>query len=202
MGGARIPFRGVMDTMSEMARMREYAEGGGQEDQRRTHATAWVPTTDIFAVGDDLVVRCELAGVGPDDMEISLSGGALTIDGERAGEPEASEYYARERYYGRFRRRLELPEGVDGAASAPASRTACWRSPCGAVWTATSPSESRSSTLLRARRASGPGRAGGNRGSETKHEVIVVGCGGLGSAALYWLSRELGDSYSGSSGSS
>jgi sarcosine oxidase len=26
------------------------------------------------------------------------------------------------------------------------------------------------------------------------YEVIVIGCGGLGSAALYWLSRELGSS--------
>jgi HSP20 family protein len=114
MGRPRNPFRGVMDTMSEMARMREYAEGGGgQEEGRRTHATAWVPTTDIFAVGDDLVIRCELAGVGPDDVEISLSGGALTIDGERKGEPEASEHYTRERYYGHFRRRLKLPENID-----------------------------------------------------------------------------------------
>jgi HSP20 family protein len=70
-----------MDHMSEMARMREYAEGGGQEDQRRTHATAWVPTADIFAKGDDLVIRCELAGVDREDVEVSLSGGVLTIDG-------------------------------------------------------------------------------------------------------------------------
>ena len=115
MGRARNPFRGLMDTMSEMARMREYAEGGGGEEGRRTHATAWVPTTDIFAVGDDLVIRCELAGVERDDVEISLSGGALTIDGERKGEPEASEYYARERYYGHFRRRMKLPEGIDAS---------------------------------------------------------------------------------------
>src|SRR5687767_6668608 len=27
---------------------------------------------------------------------------------------------------------------------------------------------------------------------KTAYEVIVVGCGGIGSAALYWLSRELG----------
>ncbi|MBA2618837.1 MAG: Hsp20/alpha crystallin family protein, partial [Rubrobacter sp.] len=62
MGRARNPFRGLIDHMSEMTRMREYAEGGGQaqEDQRRTHATAWVPTTDIFAKGNDLVIRCEL----------------------------------------------------------------------------------------------------------------------------------------------
>ena len=114
MGRARNPFSGLLDTMSEMARMREYAEGGGQEDQRRTHATAWVPTTDIFARGDDLVVRCELAGVAQDDVEISLSGGVLTIHGERTGEPETTEYYARERYYGHFRRSMSLPEGVTG----------------------------------------------------------------------------------------
>ena len=101
--------------MSEMARMREYAEGGGREEGRRTHATAWVPTTDIFAMGDDLIIRCELAGVERNDVDISLSGGALIIDGERKGEPEATEYYARERYFGHFRRRIKLPEGVDGS---------------------------------------------------------------------------------------
>ena len=114
MGRTRNPFRGLVDTMSEMARMREYAEGGGTEDQRRTHATAWVPTTDIFSKGGDLVVRCELSGVGREDVEISLSGGVLTIHGERKGEPEASEYYARERYYGHFRRSMSLPEGING----------------------------------------------------------------------------------------
>src|SRR3712207_3832975 len=89
MGRARYPFREIMDHMSEMARMREYAEGGGQEEGPRTHATAWVPTTDIFAKGDDLVIRCELAGVERDDVELSLSNGALIIHGERKGEPEA-----------------------------------------------------------------------------------------------------------------
>lgn len=73
MGRTRNPFQGVMDTMSEMVRMRQYAEGGAQEEGRRTHATAWVPTTDIFALGDYLMVRCELAGVRRDDVEISLS---------------------------------------------------------------------------------------------------------------------------------
>ena len=113
MGNRRNPFRGVMDTMSEMARMREYAEGGGREEGRRTHATAWVPTTDIFATGQNLTIRCELAGVGPEDVEISFSGGVLTIDGERTGAPETRDFYARERSYGHFRRRIKLPEGVD-----------------------------------------------------------------------------------------
>ena len=48
-------------------------------------------------------------------MELSLSNGALIIHGERKVEPEATEYYARERYYGHVRRRMKLAEGIDGS---------------------------------------------------------------------------------------
>ena len=117
MGRARNPFRGLIDHMSEMTRMREYAEGGGQaqEDQRRTHATAWVPTTDIFARGNDLVIRCELAGVRQDDIDVSLDNGVLSISGERRSELDDEDelvFYTRERYFGNFRRTIALPEGV------------------------------------------------------------------------------------------
>ena len=115
MGRRHNPFRGVMDTMSEMARMREYAEGGGREEGHRTHATAWVPTTDIYAMDGDLKIRCEMAGVGPEDVEISFSGGVLTIDGERTGAPETKDFYTRERHYGHFRRRIKLPESTEGS---------------------------------------------------------------------------------------
>ncbi len=109
------PFRGFVDTMSEMARMREYAEGGAQEYRRRTHATAWVPTTDIFAEGDDLVIRCELAGVHREDIDIELTGDTLTISGERRSELDEEEihFYTRERSFGHFRRRMKLPEGIN-----------------------------------------------------------------------------------------
>ena len=116
MGKTRNPFRGLMDHMSEMTRMREYAEGGGsgQEGQRRTHATAWIPTTDIFARGGDLVIRCELAGVHQDDVDVTLSNGVLAISGERSSELKEEEltYYTRERSFGHFRRSIGLPEGV------------------------------------------------------------------------------------------
>lgn len=118
MGRARNPFRGLIDHMSEMTRMREYAEGGGQaqEDQRRTHATAWIPTTDIFARGNDLVIRCELSGVYQDDIDISLANGVLSISGERKSELEEEvEFYTRERSFGRFRRTINLPEGANGS---------------------------------------------------------------------------------------
>jgi HSP20 family protein len=113
MGRARNPFRGLIDHMSEMSRMREYVESGEQahEDQRRTHATAWVPTTDIFASGDDLVIRCELAGVSRDDIEITLSDGVLSLSEERRSglNEENLTYYTRERSFGHFRRRSACP---------------------------------------------------------------------------------------------
>src|SRR5215218_6862699 len=119
MGRRRNPFRGLIDHMSEMNRMREYIESGGQghEDQRRTHATAWIPTTDIFARGDDLVIRCELAGVHQDDVDITLSNGVLTISGERTSglNEEELAYYTRERYFGHFRRSISLPDGIEGS---------------------------------------------------------------------------------------
>jgi HSP20 family protein len=111
----RQPFRGLFDAVAELNRMREFWTAGAEAGEGRTHATAWIPTMDIFASGEDLVIRCELAGIGRDDVAISLDHGALTIDGERTGAPdeEGTSYYVRERHYGAFRRTINLPEGVD-----------------------------------------------------------------------------------------
>ena len=121
MSERRDPFRGIVDSISEWNRMREYGMYGpepGQEEQRRTHATAWIPTADIFARGDDLVLRYELAGVREEDIEITLTGGVLTISRERKSdlyEEDDVHFYTRERSYGHFRRSMNLPEGVDGS---------------------------------------------------------------------------------------
>lgn len=114
-GQQRQPFRGLFDAVAELNRMREFWTGGAEAREGRTHATAWIPTMDIFATGEDLVIRCELAGIGRDDVAISLEQGALTIDGERTGAPdeEGTTYYVRERHYGAFRRTINLPEGID-----------------------------------------------------------------------------------------
>ena len=114
----RNPFRGFLDHISEMNRMRERWMTGyetGQEDQQRTHATAWAPTTDIFARGEDLVIRCELAGVRQEDIDLEFSVGTLVISGERRSDLSEEEvsFYTRERSYGHFRRSMSLPEGID-----------------------------------------------------------------------------------------
>ena len=110
-------FHGLSDTVAELNRMREFWRAGVDPPQEggRTHATAWIPRMDIFARDDDLVIRCELAGVARDDVELAYDHDALTIFGERTGAPdeEGTTYYVRERQYGAFRRTINLPEGTD-----------------------------------------------------------------------------------------
>ncbi len=114
----RNPFEGVTDFFSELGRMRSLGIRGGEpqgvEHTERTHASAWVPATDIFARGQDLVIRVELAGVDPEDVDLRFSHGVLTVSGTRSSELDEDEveFYIRERFYGAFRRVITLPEGT------------------------------------------------------------------------------------------
>ena len=116
----RNPFEGVTDFFSELSRMRSIGIHGspepGAEHTERTHTSAWVPVTDIFARGDDLVIRVELAGVDPEDVDLGFSSGVLTVSGTRRSGIEAGEeveFYVRERFYGAFRRVITLPEHTE-----------------------------------------------------------------------------------------
>jgi len=110
------PFRGFLDVMSEMNRMQHHwmLKDSPEALGDRTHATAWVPNTDIFAMGGDLVIRCELSGISTEEVDVTVSSGVLTISGERKNDLDenALTYHTRERLYGAFRRSMILPEGV------------------------------------------------------------------------------------------
>ena len=111
------PFRGFVDLMSEMNRLREVGRGGyeaGYEERERTQASAWVPNADVFVRGEDLVIRVELAGVAREDIEITLHDNTLTISGERENDLDDDvSFYVHERFYGAFRRSMMLPAGID-----------------------------------------------------------------------------------------
>ena len=114
----RNPFEGVTDYFSELNRMRRTGLHGleGHEERQRTHASAWVPATDIYVRGDDLVIRVEVAGVDPDDVSLGFAHGVLTVSGNRRPEVEGdveTAFYVRERFYGEFRRVITLPEGTE-----------------------------------------------------------------------------------------
>jgi HSP20 family protein len=116
---SRMPFRGLVDTFAELNRIHEswrHPGPGDADRDARQHSAGWVPTTDIFARGEDVVIRSELAGVDRSAVELSYAAGTLVIWGERAPAPDQTddaEYYVRERRYGPFSRTINFPEGID-----------------------------------------------------------------------------------------
>jgi HSP20 family protein len=75
--------------------------------------------TDMRRENGGLVVTVEMPGIDPEkDVDISVDGDMLTIKGEKTEEKEtkAEDRYLRERKYGRFERRIALPDGVDSDA--------------------------------------------------------------------------------------
>lgn len=81
----------------------------------------WAPSVDISENAESFRVMVDVPGVRPDDMEINLHNGVLTIRGERSTENEASEdsFTHRERIRGSFVRQFNLPDSADeGTVSA------------------------------------------------------------------------------------
>ena len=77
----------------------------------------WAPKLDMSETKDAFVVRAEIPGVDPKEIEIGLTGDMLTMKGEKEKETEKTEerYHRVERTYGAFLRSVRLPMAVDGS---------------------------------------------------------------------------------------
>lgn len=89
----------------------------GEEARRwmRPFEMGIAPAVESFLRGDELVVRADLPGIDPKQVELAVEGDRLTIKGERKKveeEKRANELY-REVSYGRFERMVALPAGVN-----------------------------------------------------------------------------------------
>jgi len=74
----------------------------------------WLPSLDVAETKNEIVVKAEVPGLEPKDIDISLSDGLLTIKGEKKQEREEKEenYHLVERSYGSFTRSIRLPNEV------------------------------------------------------------------------------------------
>ncbi len=97
------PFREMSSFEEQWNRL---LEGRRQE--------SWLPAVDVFDTKDAVVLKAELAGMKPDDIEIKVEDNVLTIKGERKFEEkvDSERYYRVERRFGSFQRSLALPAGV------------------------------------------------------------------------------------------
>jgi len=77
------------------------------------HSVAdWVPAVDIVEEKDRFVLRADVPGVDPEDIDINMENGVLTVSGQRIAETsgEAEGLQRLERRSGKFYRRFTLPE--------------------------------------------------------------------------------------------
>jgi len=72
-------------------------------------------TVDVYQTADMIIVKSMIAGVHPEDLDISITRDSITIHGHREEEKVSREedYFARELYWGSFSRTIQLPEEVD-----------------------------------------------------------------------------------------
>jgi len=77
--------------------------------------TDWVPAVDIIEEKERFVLRADLPGVAPADIEVSMDAGILTVAGQRAQEARSDDagLQRMERASGRFFRRFSLPDTAD-----------------------------------------------------------------------------------------
>lgn len=83
-----------------------------------TDVADWTPAVDIVEAKDRFVLRADVPGVDPANIEVSMDDGILSVAGERPAE-ERSDIDGIQRYErvsGRFYRRFTLPESADAEA--------------------------------------------------------------------------------------
>jgi HSP20 family protein len=72
-------------------------------------------TIDVYQTDQDIVIKSTIAGVKPEDIDISINNDMVTIRGKRTKDEQINteNYYYQELYWGMFSRSIILPVEVD-----------------------------------------------------------------------------------------
>jgi HSP20 family protein len=110
----RDPFSELLQMQRDMERLFSQVFGGNAPPVEVTAGGEWAPPVEVYRKGSDLVLKCELAGVDHNDVDVSFdqSANQIVIKGERKQETANEDYTYREVAYGKFERRFTLPAGV------------------------------------------------------------------------------------------
>ncbi len=72
-------------------------------------------TVDVYNTPSEIIIKTMVAGVRPDDLDVSITRDSVTVRGKRSEDRTVSgdEYLHRELYWGSFARTIALPEEID-----------------------------------------------------------------------------------------
>lgn len=112
------PFRDLATLQSRIDRL--FADVLGRDRSpwdagEALEGTTWAPAVDIVENDNEIVLKADLPGIDPRDVDIQVQDGTLTLKGERKHESDVKEDNFRriERVYGSFLRTFTLPQTVD-----------------------------------------------------------------------------------------
>lgn len=76
-------------------------------------------TIDAFQTEDDIVVKAPMAGVKPENLDVSITDEVITIKGTREPDIEINKenYFTQECYWGPFSRSYLMPVAIDADSS-------------------------------------------------------------------------------------
>ena len=99
---------------SNPARTDQEAQGGWNRGASEESESDGQLTIDVYQTENDIVIKSTIAGVKPEDLDVSISNDMITIKGERKNEEvvENENYYYQECYWGSFSRSVVLPVDV------------------------------------------------------------------------------------------
>lgn len=101
------------DPFSELSRLQDDM---ARAFRREAPARTYQPAVDIYEEQDAIVVAAELPGVKPEDVNVTVDNGMLTIEGERKFREPKGELHRTEALYGKFTRTFALPKTVSADA--------------------------------------------------------------------------------------
>lgn len=106
------------DMIDEMSRLFERNWGAPMlaDDESSAATVGWQPAVDVKEEDKQFVITADIPGVDPEDIEVHMENGMLTIQGERETKEEKKEdkgFSRVERSYGKFYRRFSLPDTAD-----------------------------------------------------------------------------------------
>lgn len=98
----------LLDPWREFDRMSRLLRGAPDQ-------TAEYPAVNVWVNGEDAVITSEIPGVKTDDIDISVTGNAVTLRGKRqvVEEKDVESYHRHELWHGNFNKTVQLPFNVD-----------------------------------------------------------------------------------------
>ncbi|HTE48333.1 MAG TPA: Hsp20/alpha crystallin family protein [Candidatus Paceibacterota bacterium] len=113
---------GVQDEEEYEEPKKSFSEGnnGGRREKKNND---WIEeeneeaelAVDVYQTGTEIIIQTFVAGVKPEDLELSIARDIITIVGKREEHRNIDEgdYFTKELYWGRFSRTLTLPQEVE-----------------------------------------------------------------------------------------